>query len=114
MGSLLWIGHVARDGKMVSDVPYFILSRKLSGKVFAAAVRSHRGIEGGCHRSLDVTFGEDRSRIRKGHADANFRIPRRTALSLLKNHQDLKVGIKDKRLAAGWDDSYVEQVLFGS
>jgi hypothetical protein len=25
----------------------------------------------------------------------------------------LKVGVKNKRLAAGWDDSYLEQVLFG-
>jgi len=108
------IGETVRDGKSVSDVRYYILSRKLSGKAFAAAVRSHWAIENSCHWSLDVTFGEDQSRIRKGHADANFSILRRTALSLLKNNHDLKVGIKNKRLAAGWDDSYLEQVLFGS
>ena len=47
------------------------------------------------------------------HADANFSILRRTALSLLKNNHSLKVGVKNKRLAAGWDDSYLEQILFG-
>jgi hypothetical protein len=31
----------------------------------------------------------------------------------LKNNRSLKVGIKNKRLAAGWDDSYLAQVLFG-
>ncbi len=108
------IGETIRDGEVVSDVRYYVLSRNLSGKGFSAAVRSHWGIENGCHWSLDVTFGEDQSRIRKGHADANFSILRRTALSLLKNNRDLKVGIKNKRLAAAWDDSYLEQVLFGS
>jgi predicted transposase YbfD/YdcC len=108
------IGETIRDGEAVSDVRHYILSRKLSGKEFAAAVRSHWSIENGCHWSLDVTFGEDQSRIRKGHGDANFSILRRTALSLLKNNHDLKVGIKNKRPAAGWDDSYLEQVLFGS
>jgi predicted transposase YbfD/YdcC len=108
------IGETIRDGQVVSDVRYYILSKKLSGKEFAAAVRSHWGIENSCHWSLDVTFGEDQSRIRKGNADANFSILRRAALSLLKNNQDLKVGIKNKRLAAAWDDSYLEQVLFGS
>jgi predicted transposase YbfD/YdcC len=108
------INETVRDGKVTSEVRHYILSRKLSGKAFAAAVRSHWAIENRCHWSLDVTFGEDQSRIRKGHADANFSILRRTALSLLKNNHDLKVGIKNKRLAAGWDDSYLEQVLFGS
>jgi predicted transposase YbfD/YdcC len=108
------IGNTVRDGKPCDDVRYYILSKKLSGKGFAAAVRGHWSIENCCHWTLDVTFGEDQSRIRNGHADANFSILRRTALSLLKNKHDLKVGIKTKRLAAGWDDSYLEQVLFGS
>ena len=108
------INETVRDGKVTSEVRYDIMSRRLSGKDFAAAVRSHWAIENRCHWSLDVTFGEDQSRIRKGHADANFSILRRTALSLLKNNHDLKVGVKNKRLAAGWDDSYLEQVLFGS
>jgi hypothetical protein len=51
--------------------------------------------------------------VRKGHADANLGILRRTALSLLKNNTTLKVGIKNKRLASAWDDAYLEQVLFG-
>ena len=32
---------------------------------------------------------------------------------LLKNNHTLKVGMKHKRHAVGWDDSYLEQVLFG-
>lgn len=108
------IGESLRGDKPTSEVRHYILSKRLNGKEFAAAVRGHWSIENSCHWSLDVTFGEDQSRIRKGHADVNFSILRRTSLSLLKNNHDLKVGIKNKRLAAGWDDSYLEQVLFGS
>ena len=61
-----------------------------------------------------MSFGEDRSRIRKGHADANFAIVRRMALSLLKNEKSQKVGVKSRRMIAAWDDGYLEQVLFGS
>jgi predicted transposase YbfD/YdcC len=108
------INDTMRDGKRCYEMRYYILSRKLSAKGFAAAVRGHWSIENNLHWQLDVTFGEDQSRLRRGHADANFSILRRTALSLLKNNKTLKVGVKNKRLAAGWDDSYLQQVLFGN
>jgi predicted transposase YbfD/YdcC len=107
------INHTLRDGKQTSEVRHYILSRKLTAKKFADAVRGHWSIENRLHWQLDVTFGEDQSRIRKGHADANFSILRRTALSLLKNNR-AKIGIKNKRLAAGWDNDYLAQVLLGT
>ena len=107
------INDTLRDGKRCYEMRYYILSRKLSAKAFAAATRSHWSIENGLHWQLDVTFGEDRSRLRRGHVDANFSILRRTALSMLKNNKTLKVGVKNKRLAAGWDDDYLQQVLLG-
>ena len=72
-----------------------------------------RAIENSLHWQLDVSFGEDRSRVRKGHADANLSLVRRTALSLLRNERSQKVGVKTKRLTAGWNDDYLGQVLFG-
>jgi predicted transposase YbfD/YdcC len=107
------INDTMRDGKRRYEMRYYIMSRKLSAKEFAAAVRGHWSIENSLHWQLDVTFGEDQSRLRRGHADANFSILRRTALSLLKNNKTLKVGVKNKRLTAGWDDAYLQQVLFG-
>ena len=107
------ISDTMRDGKRCCDMRYYIMSRKLSAKEFAAAVRGHWSIENSLHWQLDVTFGEDQSRLRRGHADVNFSILRRTALSTLKNNKTLKVGVKNRRLAAGWDDSYLQQVLFG-
>src|SRR6056297_2721762 len=93
-------------------VRYYIISKVLPGDAFASAVRDHWGIENSCHWQLDVTFGEDQCRIRKGHGDENFSTLRRTALSLLKQEKTAKCGIKNKRLNAGWDDDYMEKVVF--
>lgn len=105
------IQNTQRDGKDCNEVRYYILSKYVAARRFAAAVRGHWGIENRLHWQLDVTFQEDQCRLRHGHADANFSILRRTALSLLKNECTLKVGVKNKRLTAGWDDTYLEKVL---
>ncbi|APZ92575.1 Transposase [Fuerstiella marisgermanici] len=105
--------NTVRDGKQCIGIRYYILSRYVSGHRFAEAVRSHWGIENNLHWQLDVTFSEDQSRLRKGHTDMNFSILRRTALSLLKNESTAKVGIKNKRLNAAWDETYLAKVLFG-
>jgi predicted transposase YbfD/YdcC len=107
------ISNTQRDGKDCTEIRYYILSKYLSGRRFAGAVRDHWSIENRLHWQLDVTFQEDQCRLRKGHADANFSILRRTALTLLKNNSTLKVGIKNKRLTAGWDETYLEEVLVG-
>jgi len=107
------VNDTLRDGKQTREVRYFILSKNLTARAFGEAVRSHWAIENRCHWQLDVTFQEDQCRIRKGHADANFSSLRRTALSLLKNNHSRRVGIKNKRLIAGWDEAYLTEVLFG-
>jgi predicted transposase YbfD/YdcC len=107
------ISTTQRSGKECNEVRYYILSKYLSARRFAEAVRDHWGIENRLHWQLDVTFQEDQCRIRKGHADANFSSLRRTALSLLKHESSIKVGIKNKRLTAGWDEAYLEKVLLG-
>jgi predicted transposase YbfD/YdcC len=107
------VNNTVRDGKECIEARYYILSRFVSGKRFAEAVRTHWAIENRLHWQLDVTFQEDQSRIRKGHADANFSSLRRTALSLLKNNHTKKVGVKNKRLAAALNDDYLTEVLVG-
>ena len=106
--------QTTRQGKQSVEVRYYILSKKLTARRFAQAVRRHWSIENQLHWQLDVTFQEDQSRLREGHAAHNFSLLRRTALSLLKNDRSRKLGVKNKRLSAAWDDNYLQQVLFNS
>ena len=91
---------------------YYILSRLLTAKEFAGAVRGHWGIENHLHWQLDVSFREDDCRVRTGHAAANLSVIRRFALGLLKRETDCRRGIETKRLKCAMSDDYREKVLF--
>ncbi len=60
---------------------------------------------------MDVAFGEDASRKRTNDAAQNFSILNKIALNLLKNEKSSKVGVKSRRLKAGWDNHYLIKVL---
>jgi len=75
------------------------------------AVRGHWGVENQLHWSLDVSFGEDASRIRHGHAAENFSRLRRFALNLLARDRTSKIGKKAKAKACGWDHDYLLSIL---
>ena len=74
-------------------------------------IRSHWAVENNLHWQLDVTFNEDQSRIRKDHGPANMSLFRRISLNLLKREKTSKIGMKNKRLQAGWDEEYMLKVL---
>ena len=80
---------------------------------FSRAVRGHWGIENHLHWHLDVTFAEDASHFRNQNAAAIWNILRKTALEYLKQASPGKsVSLKSRRRLAGWDNTYLEQVLF--
>ncbi len=101
-----------RDGKESIEVRYYISSLTVDVKRFAHAVRSHWGIENGCHWTLDVTFREDESRIREKALRENFAWLNRLTLSLLKQHPS-KASIAMKRRSCGWSDKFLMEVLTG-
>lgn len=91
---------------------YFISS--LAGKdakTIGQMIRSHWGVENKLHWSLDVSFGEDDCRIRKGFGAENVSRLRRITLNLLKREETAKCGIKAKRNKAGWDENYLKKLL---
>ncbi|WP_338113800.1 ISAs1 family transposase [Thiococcus pfennigii] len=100
------------DGKTSTEYRFYIGSIGTDAKRFARAVRGHWGIENDLHWSLDVAFREDDSRLRNPQARENFAVLRHIALTRLKNDTREKMGIKNKRLKAGWDDKYLSELLF--
>ena len=80
--------------------------------MFAPAIRDHGKRETTLHGTLDVTFGEEGSRIRKDHGAENFGLRRCIAISLVKNDDRQKTSTKGKRLLAGWDKDYLLKSLF--
>ena len=78
---------------------------------FAKLIRDHWGVENKLHWSLDVSFGEDASRLRQGHAAENLARLRRLALGLLKQEKSLGLSLPRKRKRAAWRPDYLLTVL---
>ena len=98
-------------GQEKSEVRYFISSLKSDARMLGRAVRGHWGVENGLHWVLDMTFAEDRSRARTGHAQHNFALLRRWVLSLLRQDETITASIEKKRLMAGWNGEILERFL---
>ncbi|HMB08705.1 MAG TPA: ISAs1 family transposase [Isosphaeraceae bacterium] len=101
-------------GRSSLEARYYILSRALTAKEFAEAVRGHWGIENNLHWQLDVSFREDECRVRTDHAPANLSVIRRFALGLLKRETSCRRGMETKRLKCAASDEYREKALFNT
>jgi predicted transposase YbfD/YdcC len=121
-GNLAMIERQRKDlgdptGKTTVERCYYISS--LGGcdnaavETMARYARGHWAVENNLHWQLDVSFREDDRRIRKGHGAENFSRLSRIALNLLKRNTSVKIGIKGKRLNAGWDHDYLLSLISG-
>jgi len=100
-------------GKTSSEARYFIGSKQAGARYYGRVLRDHWRIENNLHWQLDVTFDEDRNTTAARQGAENLAMLRRLALVLLKRHPD-KDSLRNKRLRAGWDTEFLEEVLRGS
>lgn len=97
---------------------HFISSSQADIQKHMEFVRSHWKIENSLHWVMDVTFGEDASRIRKGHEAQNMATLRRMAAALLKNcvpettrRGKPRASIRGRKKIAAWSRNYLIKAL---
>lgn len=112
------------------DTRYYITSAQAAAERLAQAIRAHWLIENQLHWTLDVTFDEDQSRLRKGHGAKNMAVVRHFAINLVRQAPEdgrpprtglrrktskppapAKTSLKLRRKVAGWDTDYLYTIL---
>lgn len=109
------IGRVEREclqgDTRTVEQRYFINSIPAQAKPFAVAVRGHWGVDNPLHWRLDVVFGDDASRIRKGHGPAIMTSIRHLCMNLFEREAS-SMSLAKKRRKAAWNDNYRAKVIF--
>jgi len=99
-------------GKTSLERAYFISSLTIGAEAIGHRVRSHWGIENSLHWVLDVTYGEDKSRVRDRYGAANLTALRKLSTTLLSRTPGHgTVSIAQRRKLAGWVPDYAFDVL---
>ena len=102
------------DAPVTSDYRVSISSLVRSATAFVRMIRQHWDIENKLHWSLDVTFNEDRCRIRKEYAPENMAALRHVALNLLQQENSHQISLRQKRLLCSLDENYLLTVISGA
>jgi predicted transposase YbfD/YdcC len=105
---------IDNKGRLTTERRYYFSSLEPNAKAMAHAIRAHWSIENSLHWVLDVTFHEDYSRVRRDNGAQNLAVMRHAALNLIRQEKATKGSIKTKRKRAGWDNGYLETLLFGA
>lgn len=107
--------ETSRDGRdfKTFDTRFYISSCEPSAKPLLNASRKHWGIENSLHWTLDVTFREDESRIRKEAAPENYAIFRHIALNIIRRNTSIDASIKRKRHMAALNDDVRATLIKG-
>jgi len=112
------------------DTRYYITSSARSATALGQTIRGHWGIENNLHWTLDVTFQEDLSRVRKGHGAQNMALIRKFAFNKLRAATQLSdppnlpvkpcrrptkpprpKTLKSRRKIASWDVNRLAEIL---
>lgn len=97
--------------KTTQEVMFYLTSLPCDAALIGRAIRTHWGIENQLHWVLDVTWGEDKSRIRRGHGGENMALLRRLAISVLNQETSKKRSLNQKAKRASMSPNYMLTVL---
>lgn len=114
LSSLIAIEATREDlitGKTSTETRYYISSRNLAAVDANHAVRAHWKVENCLHHRLDVTFGQDACRTRRGNAAENLGVIRHFALNILRNYKDDRYSVPRRRRQCDYDPEYRRRVL---
>jgi predicted transposase YbfD/YdcC len=97
--------------KITHEVQFYLSSLPVDAQLNGRAIRQHWGIENQVHWSLDVTFNEDKSRIRSLNSPQNFALVRRLALNAVNTETTLQRSLRQKIKRAAMNNDYMMQIL---
>ena len=92
---------------------YFVSSKKLTADQALVEARKHWGIENKLHWVLDVAFQEDNWTVKAKRVARNLSSVRKIALNIIRSNTS-KGSIRIKMKRAGWNESFLEELVFGT
>lgn len=109
-------------GKQSMQVRYYLTSlepKEVGAARLGELIRGHWSIENALHWQLDVSFGDDASRVRKDHGPANLAAIKRHVLGLVKRStpkastklKAKRMSLKTRRFLCSLDDDYLVRTL---
>ena len=100
-------------GNTSRELRAYISSVEAPAERMSALVRGHWHVENKLHWVLDVTFGEDRTKIAKKNGAENLALVRKIALNMLQNApaRGKRDSIAAKKKMANWRVDYLLSVL---
>lgn len=102
--------RIIKDKKTVEERYYISDENESNALYYSHLVRGHWGIENHLHWHLDVTFKEDKCRVRTGNAPENLATLRKLALQIIADHKD-KLSLQKRRVRAAYDTEYMKSLF---
>lgn len=94
-----------------TELRFYISSCISNAESLGKGIRSHWGVENKVHHVLDVTYNEDKCRVRKDHGAENLSVMRRTTQNMAKLETSKKLSMNKKRTLASLDPEYRLKLL---
>jgi len=99
-----------KNAQISMETRFYITSLPPNPVQILSATQAHWHIENNLHWQLDVTFNEDKCRVRKDNAPLNLAIIRHMAINILKRDKSA-IPLKRKRLKALMDENFRNALL---